>query len=93
MIVTAPGSGAEAIPFLKVCRVSVRCSTLMILYAKLSNVMSKTHLSTRRSQRLSPFRPLCPRPLSEPRYPHPTVAADQLQAFLPDGFTRTCRSL
>src|ERR1700733_4401219 len=44
LIVTAPGSGAEAIPFLKVWCV-VPCAILfMLIYAKLSNNLSKQSL-------------------------------------------------
>src|ERR1700733_11963619 len=44
LIVTAPGSGAEAIPFLKVWCV-VPCAILfMLIYAKLSNSLNKTAL-------------------------------------------------
>ena len=44
LIVTAPGSGAETIPFIKVWLV-VPCALLfMIIYAKLSNILSKQKL-------------------------------------------------
>ena len=44
LIVTAPGSGAEAIPFLKVWGVLPFAILFMIGYAKLSNILSKPKL-------------------------------------------------
>ena len=44
LIVTAPGSGAEAIPFLKVWCVVPAAILLMLLYSKLSNILSKERL-------------------------------------------------
>ena len=44
LIVTAPGSGAETIPFLKVWGVLPVAVLFMLIYAKLSNVLSKTRL-------------------------------------------------
>src|ERR1700733_5610161 len=44
LIVTAPGSGAEAIPFIKVYLVVPCAIIFMIIYAKLSNMLSKTAL-------------------------------------------------
>src|SRR6185312_16456950 len=44
LIVTAPGSGAEAIPFLKVWGVLPVAILFMLVYAKLSNVLSKKAL-------------------------------------------------
>ncbi len=44
LIVTAPGSGAEAIPFLKVYGVLPAAVLFMFLYAKMSNVFSKQKL-------------------------------------------------
>src|ERR1700686_2610979 len=44
LIVTAPGSGAEAIPFLKVWGVLPFAILFMIFYSKLSNVFSKQKL-------------------------------------------------
>src|SRR5580704_16933501 len=41
LIVTAPGSGAEAIPFLKVWGVLPMAVLFMIIYAKLSNTLPK----------------------------------------------------
>jgi ATP:ADP antiporter, AAA family len=44
LIVTAAGSGAEAIPFLKVYGVVPAAIIFMIIYAKLSNMLSKENL-------------------------------------------------
>src|SRR5580704_5022072 len=44
LIVTAPGSGAEAIPFIKVWLVVPGAVIFMLIYAKLSNVLSKEKL-------------------------------------------------
>lgn len=44
LIVTAPGGGAEVIPFLKVGGVVPGAFLFMLLYAKLSNVLSKRNL-------------------------------------------------
>jgi len=44
LLVTAPGSGAEAIPFLKVGGVMPAAIIAMIFYAKLSNVLTKEKL-------------------------------------------------
>ena len=41
LIVTAPGSGAEAIPFLKVWGVLPFAIIFMLVYSKLSNILSK----------------------------------------------------
>jgi AAA family ATP:ADP antiporter len=87
LIVTAPGSGAEAIPFLKVWGVLPIAIIFMIVYSKLSNTFSKQKLFYTTigffiayfivfSLFLYPNRDIL----------HPTDAADQLQAFLPEGF-------
>ena len=44
LIVTAPGSGAEAIPFLKVWCVVPSAIILMLIFSKLSNILSKEKL-------------------------------------------------
>lgn len=44
LIMTAPGSGAEAIPFLKVWCVVPAAILLMLIYSKMSNLMSKEKL-------------------------------------------------
>ena len=86
LIVTAPGSGAEAIPFLKVWGVLPFAILFMIGYSKLSNVLSKTKLFYTTISAFIAFFAIFALVL----YPckdilHPTVAADTLQAFLPKG--------
>ncbi len=44
LIVTAPGSGAETIPYLKVWGVIPAAIIFMLIYAKLSNILSKQNL-------------------------------------------------
>jgi AAA family ATP:ADP antiporter len=44
LIVTAPGSGAETIPYLKVWGIIPAAVIFMLIYAKLSNVLSKAAL-------------------------------------------------
>lgn len=44
LIVTAPGSGAETIPYLKVWGVIPAAIIFMLIYAKLSNILSKQKL-------------------------------------------------
>jgi ATP:ADP antiporter, AAA family len=88
LIVTAPGSGAEAIPFLKVWGVLPFAILFMIGYAKLSNILSKTKLFYVTISAFIGFFALFALVL----YPckdilHPTVAADQLLAFLPKGLS------
>lgn len=88
LIVTAPGSGAEAIPFLKVWGVLPFAILFMIVYAKLSNVLSKTKLFYTTITAFIAFFALFALVL----YPckeilHPTVAADSLQSFLPQGLS------
>lgn len=86
LIVTAPGSGAEAIPFIKVWLV-VPCAVIfMLIYAKLSNVLSKQKLFY---AIIAPFL-LFFALFALVIYPsrdllHPTAVADRLQAFLPQG--------
>lgn len=86
LIVTAPGSGAEAIPFLKVWGVLPFAILFMIGYSKLSNKLSKTKLFYTTISAFIAFFAIFALVL----YPcsnilHPTVAADNLQAFLPKG--------
>ncbi len=86
LIVTAPGSGAEAIPFIKVWLV-VPCAVLfMLVYAKLSNILSKERLFYAVTTPFLIFFAL----FAVVLYPnkellHPTDLADRLQAFLPQG--------
>ena len=86
LIVTAPGSGAEAIPFIKVWLVVPSAVLFMVVYAKLSNILSKTKLFYAVITPFIIFFALFALFL----YPnrdifHPTDAADRLQAFLPQG--------
>lgn len=88
LIVTAPGSGAEAIPFLKVWGVLPFAVLFMIVYAKLSNVLSKPKLFYVTITTFITFFALFALVL----YPcrdalHPTTAADTLANFLPQGFS------
>lgn len=87
LIVTAPGSGAETIPFLKVWGVLPIAVLFMLIYAKLSNVLSKTRLFYATIGGFLVFFVLFKLVL----YPfkdvlHPHAFADQMQAVLPDGF-------
>lgn len=88
LIVTAPGSGAEAIPFLKVWGVLPAAIIFMLIYAKLSNILSKPALFYTTISSFLVFFGLFALVL----YPshdtlHPTVWADNLQASLPGGFS------
>ena len=87
LIVTAPGSGAEAIPFLKLWGVLPFAVLFMILYSKLSNIFSKPKLFYTMISLFIGFFAF----FAVVLYPnrdilHPTAAADQLQAMLPQGF-------
>src|SRR3990167_5866501 len=86
LIVTAPGSGAEAIPFLKVWGVLPFAILFMILYAKLSNMMSKAKLFYTTITTFAVFFAL----FALVFYPcreslHPTTSADFLANALPKG--------
>ncbi|MBS3905074.1 MAG: NTP/NDP exchange transporter [Simkania sp.] len=88
LIVTAPGSGAEAIPFLKVWGVLPFAVLFMIVYSKLSNVLSKPKLFYTMISSFIAFFAIFAWIL----YPnhdalHPTAWADNLQATLPAGFS------
>lgn len=88
LIVTAPGSGAEAIPFLKVWGVLPAAILFMVIYAKLSNILNKQKLFHTMIASFIGFFALFALVL----YPNreaiqPTVLADQLQAFLPSGMS------
>jgi len=87
LIVTAAGSGAEAIPFLKLWGVLPFAVLFMIVYSKLSNVFSKPKLFYTMIASFIAFFALFALVL----YPnidvlHPTGMADRLQAALPAGF-------
>ncbi len=88
LIVTAPGSGAEAIPFLKVWGVLPVAILFMLIYAKLSNVLSKTKLFYTVISSFLVFFAF----FAFVMYPlkdllHPTAFADHLQEILPSGFS------
>lgn len=86
LIVTAPGSGAEAIPFIKFWLVVPCAVVFMLIYAKLSNILSKQALFYTIITPFLVFFALFPTVI----YPlrdvlHPTVFADRLQSILPQG--------
>jgi AAA family ATP:ADP antiporter len=88
LIVTAPGSGAEAIPFLKVWGVLPIAVIFMIVYSKLSNIFSKQKLFYSTISFFIAYFAL----FALIMYPnrdvlHPTAAADKLLEFLPGGFS------
>lgn len=88
LIVTAPGSGAEAIPFLKVWGVLPVAILFMLIYAKLSNILSKTRLFYTTISSFLVFFLLFKFVLYPARdVLHPHALADQLQAALPSGFS------
>ncbi len=88
LIVTAPGSGAEAIPFLKVWGVLPLAILFMIVYSKLSNVFSKQKLFyTTISFFIAYFAVFVLVLYPNKDILHPTTAADALQQFLPAGFS------
>lgn len=87
LLITAPGSGAEAIPFIKVWLVVPFAIIFMLIYAKLSNVLSKQALFY---VTLIPFLIFFGL-FASVFYParellHPTTSADMLEALLPPGF-------
>ncbi|SPN73491.1 ADP/ATP translocase 1,ADP/ATP carrier protein family,TLC ATP/ADP transporter [Chlamydia serpentis] len=86
LIVGAPGSGAEAIPFIKFWLVVPCAIIFMLIYAKLSNILSKQSLFYTVITPFLLFFALFPTVI----YPlrdtlHPTDFADRLQALLPSG--------
>ncbi|MFA5250409.1 MAG: NTP/NDP exchange transporter [Parachlamydiales bacterium] len=87
LLVTAPGSGAEAIPFIKFWGVLPMAIIFMIIYAKLSNRLSKQALFYATISPFIVFFALFATvlyPLRE--HLHPTQLADHLSAVLPKGF-------
>ncbi|MBM3198444.1 MAG: NTP/NDP exchange transporter, partial [Chlamydiae bacterium] len=87
LLVTAPGSGAEAIPFIKVWGVLPSAVLFMLVYSKLSNIFSKKTLFYGTISMFVAFFFLFAFVL----YPlkdvlHPTTAADRLMDILPKGF-------
>lgn len=88
LIVTAPGSGAEAIPFLKVWGVLPFAIVFMVVYSKLSNILNKQSLFYWTISTFIAFFAIFALVL----YPckdtlHPTALADKLQSILPEGLT------
>lgn len=88
LIVTAPGSGAEAIPFIKLWLVVPCAVVFMLIYAKLSNMLNKQALFYAVISPFLLFFILFPTVI----YPfrdilHPTSFADKLQSILPQGLT------
>lgn len=86
LIVTAPGSGAEAIPFLKVWGVLPLAIVFMLVYSKLSNILSKQKLFMSTIAFFGAYFAL----FAVFFYPmrdilHPTDFADKLQTTLPQG--------
>ena len=86
LIVTAAGSGAEAIPFLKVWGVVPSAILFMLIYSKLSNILSKPRLFYTTIIPFIIFFALFAMVI----YPnkdllHPTTSADWLQSILPQG--------
>jgi len=88
LLITAPGSGAEATNFLKVGGVVPAAAIFMILYAKLSNVLSKEKLFYTAMLPFVVFFILFATFLyPEKEILHPNTLADQLQTSLPAGLS------
>lgn len=88
LIVTAAGSGAEAIPFLKVYGVVPAAILFMLIYSKMSNILSKPALFYATITPFIVFFGL----FATVFYPyrdalHPTASADWLQSVLPQGLS------
>lgn len=86
LIMTAPKSGAEAIPFLKVYGVLPMAVLFMLIYSKLSNILSKKNLFYASVTPFIVFFAL----FSTVIYPnrdalHPHAFCDWIQTFLPQG--------
>ncbi|HRW58137.1 MAG TPA: NTP/NDP exchange transporter [Chlamydiales bacterium] len=87
LIVTAAGSGAEAIPFLKLWGVLPMAVIVMIIYSKLSNKLSKPALFYTTLIPFIAFFALFATVLYPARdFLHPNELCDKLQAILPSGF-------
>lgn len=88
LVVTAPGSGAEAIPFLKLWGVLPFAIIFMLMYSKLSNILSKPRLFYTMISVFIGFFVLFALVLYPNRDAlHPTDFADRLQTMLPQGFS------
>ncbi len=87
LVVTAPGSGAEALPFLKVWGVLPFAILFMLLYSKLSNIFSKPKLFYTMISIFIGFFAFFLLVLYPNRDAlHPHQFCDTLQASLPAGF-------
>lgn len=87
LVVTAGGSGAEVIPFLKFWGVLPGAVIFMLIYAKLSNRLSKPALFYSCITPFLVFFGLFALVLYPARaHLHPYALADHLQAILPQGF-------
>ncbi len=87
LIITAPNSGAEAIPFLKVYGVLPGALIFMFIYAKMSNALSKPALFYATVTPFILFFALFSLILYPNReFLHPVALCDWMQAHLSDGF-------
>ncbi len=88
LIITAPGSGAEAIPFLKMWGVLPLAIFFMLIYTKLSSRLNRRTLFYSIITTFIAFFAI----FSFVLYPmrdvlHPNILADKLKLFLPSGFS------
>lgn len=87
LIVTAPGSGAEAIPFLKMWGVLPLALIFMLVYTKLSSFMKRQTLFYTIILTFISFFAIFTFVLYPMRETlHPTLLADKLKDILPEGF-------
>ncbi|MEG0036905.1 MAG: NTP/NDP exchange transporter [Victivallaceae bacterium] len=88
LIITAPGSGAEALPFIKVWMVVPAAVLFMMVYAKLSNILSKQTIFYVVIAPFMIFFILFPTVIYPFRdFLHPMQLADTLQSILPAGLS------
>lgn len=96
LIVTAPGSGAETIPYLKFWGVIPAAVIFMLVFSKLSNILSKQNLFYVSLLPFLIFFILFDLVLYPARaHIHPHQLAEQLQVILPSGlhgFIAMCRN-
>ena len=86
MVVTSEGSGAEIIPFLKFWGVLPGAVFFVMIYMKMSNRLDKKTLFYSSVLPFTLFFAFFPFIYAFRHTLHPTDIADQLQAFLPEGF-------
>lgn len=87
LVITAPGSGAEVIPFIKVWLIVPSAVLFMLAYAKLSNFLSKQALFYVTIIPFLLFFALFAFVLYPAKeFLHPTTSADALATLLPEGF-------